>query len=74
MLLKLIDQSSVYHSGWGAGSGTVDTEVYECPCGESTVTYVKDNVPRFKDRYTSSQCIKCSKKYKFERSVAEPIV
>lgn len=63
--LKMIKSDDVYHSGYGAGSGSIITEVYECVCGKGTVTYEKDDIPGFRDRSISVDCVDCRKKYDF---------
>ena len=37
MNLKQKEQRSVSHVGYGAGSGHIINEEYECPCGKGTV-------------------------------------
>ena len=37
MALKLLEHNSEPHAGYGAGWGTIDTYVYECPCGKGKV-------------------------------------
>lgn len=70
MELKRIDSSVEPHSGWGAGSGEVIEEVYECPCGKGIVTYEKDDIPGFRDTTISCSCDECSSKYTFGRGTA----
>jgi hypothetical protein len=41
MELKLIESSTTPHSGYGAGSGEIIREEYECPCGNGKVIYEK---------------------------------
>ncbi|QII23605.1 hypothetical protein G3M80_03110 [Bacillus altitudinis] len=70
MELKLLDQTSYPHDGYGAGSGTIDEYIYECPCGKGTVIYEKDNIPGFRDRSIHSTCKPCGEKYDFGRGTA----
>lgn len=73
MELKYIGSNSSYHSGYGAGSGSVDRTEYECPCGKGKVIYEKDNIPGFRDSMTFSDCTECNSKYHFSRGEAELI-
>lgn len=70
MKLKLKHESSEYHPGYGAGSGSVISEEYECPCSKGNVVYVKDDIPGFKDTSIFTDCIECREKYKFSRGYA----
>lgn len=71
MKLKFIRSESENHSGYGAGSGSIDTNYYECPCGKAEVIYEKDNIPGFRDRQTWSTCPDCKVKYRFSKGTAE---
>lgn len=70
MKLKELESSSVYHQGYGAGSGEVITTVYECPCGKGTVTYEKDDIPGFRDSSIVCDCEECRANYDFGKGVA----
>lgn len=61
----VISEKSVEHPGYGAGPGTIDTTVCECPCGEGTWTKVRDNIPGFKESDYSLECKICREKYNF---------
>lgn len=63
MALKMISHNSENHPGWGAGGGTIDTYVYECPCGKGRVIKTKDNIPGFRDSDIIIECEKCREKY-----------
>lgn len=71
MKLKLQDSYSEPHSGWGAGSGTIDREEYFCPCEKGTVIYEKDNIPVFRSKSLYCTCSDCNEKYHIERGTAE---
>lgn len=70
MELKLIDRSVTSHPGYGAGSGEVIREEFECPCGKGRVIYEKDDIPGFKDKSTFCDCGDCSVKYDLGRGTA----
>ena len=70
MELKLLDRSSTYSEGYGAGSGEIIREEYACPCGKSIVLYEKDDIPGFRDKSVSCGCKECSEKYDFGRGTA----
>lgn len=70
MELKLIDRSVTSHGGYGAGSGEVIREEYECPCGKGLVIYEKDDIPGFRDKSIFSDCGVCGTKYDFGRGSA----
>lgn len=59
----LIKTESEEHSGYGAGSGSIDTYIYECPCGEGTYVVQKDNIPGFREKSYSLNCEKCIDTY-----------
>lgn len=61
--MKLINRTSTPDPGQGAGSGMVDTEVYECPCGKGTVTVTHDRIPGFRDSDIFIDCDECREKY-----------
>lgn len=63
MSLILLDSNSEEHPGYGAGSGTIDTYIYKCPCGEGTVRCVYDRIPGFRDKDIFIECPKCAEKY-----------
>lgn len=65
MNLKLIHSSSTYHNGYGAGSGSVDREEYECPCGNGKLIFEYDNIPGFRERSYFIDCDECNKKYDY---------
>lgn len=71
MALKMISHNSEEHPGWGAGSGTIDTYVYECPCGKGKVIRTKDNIPGFRDNDITIECNECQKKYGNVSSLSE---
>ncbi len=60
------------HGGYGAGSGTIDTTVYFCPCGKGEVIRIKDNIPGFRDTDWQLHCVECNKKYHFDGSDLVP--
>lgn len=62
-MLKLLEHSSVPHPGYGAGSGSIDTYVYECPCGKGKIIEVKDRIPGFRESDITIECDECAKKY-----------
>lgn len=62
MKLEMIKHSSTNHPGYGAGQGTIDTEVFTCLCGNGEVIMTKDNIPGFRDRDFVVKCIDCSNK------------
>lgn len=68
--LKRIESNQREHSGYGAGTGYVITEKYECPCGKGIVTYEKDDIPGFRDRSTLCDCRECNDMYEFRKGVA----
>lgn len=70
MDLKYKKSQSEPHSGWGAGPGTIDREVYECPCGQGEVVYEKDNIPGFRDKSVYCDCKDCNEGYYFSRGTA----
>lgn len=68
--LEPLENKSVNHVGYGAGSGSIITETFKCVCGKGTVTYEKDDIPGFKDKSIWSDCAECNEKFDFERGVA----
>lgn len=70
MNLKFKDSHSEWHSGYGAGEGSIDRTEYFCPCGEGVVTYEKDNIPGFRDRSIYCNCKECNEKYTFSNGSA----
>lgn len=68
--LKRIDTNIVDHEGYGAGSGRIMNEEYECPCGKGKVSYEKDDIPGFRDSHVYCDCAECDEKYKFLRGAA----
>jgi hypothetical protein len=70
MELKVKERKSYEHGGYGAGSGDVITNEYECPCGKGTVTYEKDDIPGFRDSSIGCDCKECNEKYEFSRGLA----
>ena len=71
MALKLIQHNSIAHEGYGAGWGTIDTYVYECPCGKGKVVKTKDNIPGFRDSDIVIECDECSAKYGIVKSLSD---
>jgi hypothetical protein len=63
---KHIKTTSENHQGYGAGSGTIETRVYSCPCGKGTFVDVYDNIPGFKDHDYSLNCDECNTNYNFD--------
>jgi hypothetical protein len=70
MILKQLKDRTVQHVGYGAGSGHIIQEEYECPCGKGVVTYEKDDIPGFKSKDISCDCKECSEHYDFGRGTA----
>lgn len=70
MQLKIKEQKSIPHVGYGAGSGSIINEEYECPCGKGTVFYEKDDIPGFRDKSIYCNCEECNEKYEFGRGTA----
>lgn len=71
MALKILSHKSEPHSGYGAGSGTIDTDEYECPCGKGRVIRTKDNIPGFRDSDIYIECDECLKKYGHVESLSD---
>lgn len=71
MKLKLIDRGGYPHGGYGAGSGEIITEEYECPCGKGVVKYEKDDTPGFREKSVDCYCKDCDEKYDFSRGIAK---
>ncbi|MCM3411476.1 hypothetical protein [Metabacillus litoralis] len=69
--LKAIEEKSVSHVGYGAGSGDIINEEYECPCGQGKVFYEKDDIPGFRSSDIWCTCKECDDKYTFRRGIAE---
>lgn len=69
--LKEIESKEISHAGYGAGSGSIINEEYECPCGKGKVFYEKDNIPGFRDSDIWCDCKECNDKYDFRRGIAE---
>ena len=63
---KLISSNSELHQGYGAGGGSIDTMIYECPCGKETYVRTKDNIPGFREKDYKLNCADCLKKYNFD--------
>lgn len=70
MNLKRIESDEAYHQGYGAGSGRVIREVYECPCGKGKVYYEKDDIPGFRESDNYTDCPDCGELYNFRRGIA----
>lgn len=68
MDLVFIKSSSEKHDGYGAGSGTIDTTEYKCPCGEGKVIYTRDNIPGFRTSDVWIECKICHSNYKINGS------
>ena len=71
MELKFKSSTSEPHSGYGAGSGTIDTTVYFCPCGNGELIRTKDNIPGFRDTDWTLNCTSCAKKYDLDFNTGE---
>lgn len=71
MGLKMISHNSEEHPGYGAGSGTIDTSIYECPCGKRRIVRTKDNIPGFRDSDIVIECDECREKYGNISSLSE---
>lgn len=71
MGIKYKSRSSEPHAGYGAGSGSIDTTVYTCPCGAGEVTHVRDNIPGFKSTDIMIDCDVCRSKYGMVESLSE---
>ena len=69
--MRLIKHKCEPHRGYGAGTGTVDTYIYVCPCGKGTVEYIEDNIPGFRDKEIWIHCDVCWEKYGFVKSLSE---
>lgn len=70
MELKLLSHKTIPHAGYGAGSGEIINEEYQCPCGEAKVFYEKDAIPGFRESSTWCTCKICNEKYEFKRGIA----
>lgn len=68
--LKLIEEDIQESSGFGAGSGYIIKNQYECPCGSGVVNYEKDDIPGFRDKTIHCTCADCDEKYNFSRGSA----
>lgn len=71
MALVLLESKSEEHLGYGAGSGTIDTDIYKCPCGKGTIKFVYDRIPGFRDKDVFIDCPECAVKYKNARRVSD---
>jgi hypothetical protein len=71
MNLHLVDTTTTYSEGYGAGSGQIIREDYKCPCGKGTVTYEKDDIPGFRSTDIGCNCKECDEKYEFGRGTAK---
>lgn len=67
----MISHKSENHPGWGAGSGTIETSIYKCPCGKGRIIRTKDNIPGFRDSDIVIECDKCREKYGNISSLSE---
>lgn len=63
---KHIRSTSEPHGGYGAGAGSIDTDIYECPCGKGTYRAVRDNIPGFRDKDYYLECSECLENYNFD--------
>lgn len=70
MNLKKLEKSNHQSAGYGAGSGEIINETYECPCGKGKVYYEKDDIPGFRSKDISCDCNECNEKYTFGRGTA----
>lgn len=68
--LKRVESKEYDHGGYGAGSGTIIREEYECPCGIGRVIYEKDDIPGFREKHIYCDCEDCDKQYEFYRGIA----
>lgn len=68
--LKLIQEDVQESPGFGAGTGYIIKEQYECPCGSGTVYYEKDDIPGFRDKSIRCDCKECDEIYQFSRASA----
>ncbi len=71
MGLKMISHNSEEHPGYRAGSGTIDTYVYECPCRNGRIVRTTDNIPGFRDSDIVIEFDKCREKYGNISSLSE---
>lgn len=71
MDLKLKSRRSEPHEGYGAGSGTIDTETYECPCSKGEVIVTHDRIPGFRESDVMIMCDDCRKKYGIVNSLSD---
>ena len=60
-----LDIDSHEHSGWGAGSGTVERYEYRCPCGAGTIVEEHDNIPGFREHDVWIMCEPCRQEWRF---------
>ena len=63
MELKLKDEI-IMEADYGAGEGTEEKYIYECPCGEGEIIEEHTNVPGFRDHDVYMRCDKCSQEWK----------
>ena len=66
MKLKKISQYG-QTMNYGAGWGAEYTIVYECPCGEGTVTEYRDEVPGFRSHDIFIGCDMCKKEWEAKK-------
>jgi hypothetical protein len=71
MELHLVEKTTTFSEGYGAGSGEIIHEEYKCPCGKGSVTYEKDDIPGFRDTNIGCECLECNEKYEFGRGTAK---
>lgn len=62
MKLKLLEKSET-RANYGAGQGAEYEYVYECPCGQGTVTEYHDDVPGFRSHEVFINCGECKDKW-----------
>lgn len=63
--LKLLDKKTSYVN-YGVKEGTVETEIYECPCGKATIEATFKHAPGYVDNKFSINCRGCKKHYEID--------
>lgn len=59
MKKEVIDSTRIYHEGFGAGEGDVETIVFKCPCGRGEIIEQHDNIPGFRENDVYIDCDIC---------------